>query len=684
MTPADAQLLHASTNVMSNDRLGLTVVYDEREVFYDVGVHLQGSERGRDASSRVGFTVRFNEDQLFRGVQQNFTIDRSGGYSGRGGTHDEILLWHAVNHAGGLLGLECDLVQVFAPRSAEDGTAIMRMQAFDNDYFESQFQAGDEGNRYMLELIYYPTTTATGDPQSPKLPQPDDVVNIDIQDWGNDPENYRWIFLQENRADLDDYSQAVALSKAFSLSGSALDTRTRQLMDVDEWMRTLAFKAFIGDVDTYTADLNHNWKVYFRPEDGKALGLLWDMDYSFVQSVTSGFPGTSSPGTYRIMMLPDNHRRYYNHLLDLLTTTVNSAHLNSWAAHYAGLLGQNWSGVVNYLQQRADYIRGTMPLATPFAITSNGGNNFATTNDHVALTGTAPLTVKEIRVNGVSYGLTWTSLTNWTLTAPLPGLVNVLVTQGVDNYGNNLTNATDSIIVTNLGGLPPGPVVVNEWMADNAAPGGFADPLDGLFQDWIELYNPNDVPVNLSGFYLTDTLSVPTKWQVPANVVIAPRGFLLVWADGDTGQNGSGTNGDLHAGFSLSKGGEAIGLYAADGTPQHTIVFGEQCENVSQGLFPDGNTNTVYSMADWSPRAANRLGAPPSPELGRLVLQTNGVIAFEAGVIAGRTYRAEFKDSLDDPSWTPLATLTATGTSLVIADSSGTQPERYYRVVLLR
>jgi len=36
MTPADADLLHAATNVMSNDQLHLTVVYDGNEVFYDV------------------------------------------------------------------------------------------------------------------------------------------------------------------------------------------------------------------------------------------------------------------------------------------------------------------------------------------------------------------------------------------------------------------------------------------------------------------------------------------------------------------------------------------------------------------------------------------------------------------------------------------------------------------------
>ena len=220
-------------------------------------------------------------------------------------------------------------------------------------------------------------------------------------------------------------------------------------------------------------------------------------------------------------------------------------------------------------------------ITARFAITNNGGRNFATTNAYLALGGTAPLPVKAIVVNGVTQPLTWTTLTNWTLTVPLPNLVNVLVAQGVDTYGDVLTNAVASIVVTNLGLLTPGPVVVNEWMADNGGPGGFADPLDGLFQDWIELYNPNDVVVNLSGFYLTDNLSLPTKWQFPTNAIIAPRGFLLVWADGDTTQNGLGTNGDLHASFSLSKGGEAIGLYAPDGTPLSTLWFSERRPGMS-------------------------------------------------------------------------------------------------------
>ncbi len=291
--------------------------------------------------------------------------------------------------------------------------------------------------------------------------------------------------------------------------------------------------------------------------------------------------------------------------------------------------------------------------------------------------------VKFFEVNGVSYTLTWTSLTNWTLTAPLPNFVNLLALQGVDNSGQHLTNATDSITITNLGTLPPAPVVINEWMAANAGPSGFADPLDGLFQDWFELYNPNAVPVNLSGFQLTDNFSDPNRWPIPSNTVIAPHGFLLVWADNDTGQNGFDANGDLHANFALSRGGDRIGLYAPDGTPQHLMEFTAQFQNVSQGLFPDGDTNGLSFMTDWSPRASNRLGTPPAPQFGGFIQQTSGSIQFQAAVIPGRTYRVEYKDDLNTSVWTQLgANRTATDPILTISDTTDS-PQRFYRLMLV-
>jgi len=161
---------------------------------------------------------------------------------------------------------------------------------------------------------------------------------------------------------------------------------------------------------------------------------------------------------------------------------------------------------------------------------------------------------------------------------------------------------------TNNPTTSPLPVIVNEWMADNAGPDGFPDPADGLFQDWFELYNPNTNSVDLSGYTLTDTLSQPKKFTIPTGTSIAPLGFLLVWADNNTNQNGF--NADLHANFQLSAGGEAIGLFAPDGTPQSTLTFGQQFQNVSEGRWPDGNTNgAFYFMTNSTPGTANILSA---------------------------------------------------------------------------
>jgi hypothetical protein len=157
--------------------------------------------------------------------------------------------------------------------------------------------------------------------------------------------------------------------------------------------------------------------------------------------------------------------------------------------------------------------------------------------------------------------------------------------------------------VTNNGATAPLTVFINEWMADNTA--FLVDPADGSFEDWFELYNPGTNAVDLGGYYLTDNLTNKFQFQVPNNghYVIPAGGYLLVWADDETGQNSTNRM-DLHASFALGKGGEAIGVFAGDGTAIDAIVFGAQTSNVSEGRFPDGAAS-LYGMPTPTPRAAN-------------------------------------------------------------------------------
>jgi hypothetical protein len=687
MTAADTTALHASTNVMSNEPWGVTVIYNDRDVFYDSTLHLQGSQRGRNDTTRVGFTVRLPAGQLLRGGLDGFTIDRSGGYAGAnpGAKQNELLLKHAVNKAGRLPGMYDDLAQVWAPRTAEDGPSLLLLEKYGSQFLDTAYQEGGDGEMYKLELIYYPTTTANGDVQGPKLPQPDLVLGTDIRDLGNDPEAYRWIFLKENRVTRDDYGPMVKLAQTMSLTGTNFDAQIKQVMDVDEWLRAVAYLALIGGTDMYTYGNSHNLIIYFRPEDGKAQAFLWDMDFSFTAATTAAFPGTGSPNTTKLFANPNNNRLYYNHLYDLSAVTGDAAYMSRWASQYATRVGQNWQPAVDYLVQRAAYVRSVMPLTNAFALTVNGGTNFSTTNATVVITGTSPISVRDILVNGLSYPVTWTSLTTWTLTVPLPGYINNLSVIGLDARGVLVTNATDAITITNIGATPLLSVVINEWMADNSGPGGFPDSVDSQFEDWFELYNPNNVAINLSGYYLTDVLTIPGKWTIPTNTIIAPRGFLLVWADSEQGQNGQGVYSDLHADFKLENTGEQLGLFAPDGTPLHTFTFFGQIPNWSQGLYPDGNTNSIHFMPNWTPRTTNQIADPPSSTLSGITTSLgSNSFAFSASAVPGHAYRAEWSSNLSDAVWFPLSTVRATNGFINIVDSATNQAQRFYRIVLIQ
>ena len=190
---------------------------------------------------------------------------------------------------------------------------------------------------------------------------------------------------------------------------------------------------------------------------------------------------------------------------------------------------------------------------------------------------------------------------------------------------------------TNDGRSAPLVVFINEWMAQNSSV--LADPADGQYEDWFELYNPSTNAIDLAGYYLTDVLAITNKFLITTNMahIIPPQGYLLVWADNEANQNTvSGViRPDLHVNFALTAGGEAIGLFAADGTQVDAIIFGQQTNSVSQGRFPDGAASLYFMPESVSPRTANYLPglsntAPVLALIGPKVIYLGQTLAFTA------------------------------------------------------
>ncbi len=128
------------------------------------------------------------------------------------------------------------------------------------------------------------------------------------------------------------------------------------------------------------------------------------------------------------------------------------------------------------------------------------------------------------------------------------------------------------------------PLFINELLASNTKTN---EDSQGENDDWVEIYNAGDEPIDLAGMFLTDDLSTPRKWETPTGqpqlTTVPARGYLLIWTDGDIADAG------LHAAFGLSSDGDEIALVDRDGsTVIDHIAFDEQQADISFGRLPDG------------------------------------------------------------------------------------------------
>jgi hypothetical protein len=124
---------------------------------------------------------------------------------------------------------------------------------------------------------------------------------------------------------------------------------------------------------------------------------------------------------------------------------------------------------------------------------------------------------------------------------------------------------------------------INEFMASNQST--ITDEFDA-HADWIEIFNPNSTPIDISGFYISDDKLNPYKYQFDRgshSTIIPPYGYQLIWCD-DRSERGI-----FHANFKLDSSGEDIVLTAPDSSVIDELSYGEQYTDVSFGRDQDGS-----------------------------------------------------------------------------------------------
>ncbi|MHC4331441.1 MAG: lamin tail domain-containing protein, partial [Planctomycetota bacterium] len=197
----------------------------------------------------------------------------------------------------------------------------------------------------------------------------------------------------------------------------------------------------------------------------------------------------------------------------------------------------------------------------------------------------------------------------WRLTVPTPGLANIARPLG-----------------------DPTTLKINEWLTNGEV----------LFEDdFIELFNPHNSPVDLSSLYLTDNpVTQPGKCRLGPLSFVAGEGFVVFSADGRD-QPG-------HVDFRLSADGEMIGLFDVELNEIDKVIYRPQTTDVSQGRAPDGAESFKFFELP-TPGVAN-----PSIEAGSVSVSTLVPESTDKSVLVptaeiSQAWRTEF--GFDDSDW---------------------------------
>ncbi|CAN5134833.1 hypothetical protein BH23VER1_BH23VER1_32050 [soil metagenome] len=594
VTGADRDHLHRPVEVMSNDRIGATIIDREQDIYYDVSLRLKGSQRGRNQSARVGFNLRFGPDQPYRGIHQSLAIDRSEGVTTG---QREILTDMMIANSGGVLSRYYDFIKVIAPHNQHTGSAVLQMARYDDVFLDSQFDDGSSGNLYEYELIYYPTTA---DPNGFKIPEPDTVIGVPVTDLGDGRENYRWFFLKKGNREADDFDPIIRYAKHFAKSGAAFEEGLDEVVAVDSWLRGMAYAVLSGAGDNAAAGDAHNGLYYAFPE-GRVTFFPHDMDLGF-SATRSIFANQECA-----KLTSDSTRRriYLGHLHDIITTTFNAGYMSMWTDHFAGLdPSQPWGSHLSFINSRSNNVLSQISQSVPqipFGITAPSpltvGSSSAT------ISGSGWINVREIRVQGQPGVLevTWTDGNSWQVSVPVPPGQSAVTLEAVSFSGEVIGTAT--IAVENTGDIEPASaanLAISEIMYHPADPtaaelaAGFAEDNDF---EYLELMNIGARQVSLDGARFDGGIDfdLPAQTVPPGARVIVARNRAAFLA-----RNPAAVDALLAGGYAigdtnkLSNGGEEIRLVDAFGAEIRRFTYSD---SLPWPTAPDGDGYSLVLIA---------------------------------------------------------------------------------------
>ena len=323
------------------------------------------------------------------------------------------------------------------------------------------------------------------------------------------PAPYRFMFRKRSvnvGNSANDYSTIYALIDATSPpdnpTNNVVDPEVfATVADYEMWMRHFAIQRAVGNFDSFGWNRGKNDYLY-RTANG-FVHLPWDIDYSLGLGRPANEPlfESNDPRVSAMFNTPVIQRAYWRAFLDLVNGPLRNAVLDPFIdARVTALLTNNIDidlsavdATKTYIADRRAYLQSQLATVdVPFALSVPP--YFESDTNLIVITGTAPVEVKTILLNGVAYPLTWLNVTQFVVRVVLHSGTNALSLQGYNRLGAPIPSAIGALTAVFTGAEPDatGALVISEVFQ--------AAPLANL--QFIELVNRSASAFDLSGWRL--------------------------------------------------------------------------------------------------------------------------------------------------------------------------------------
>lgn len=454
---------------------------------------------------------------------------------------------------------------------------------------------------------------------------------------GADTALYQSKYTLKSSTTANPWADLVAVCDKLNNTPSAnLEAVLNDYMDVDRTLWFLASEIAFCDDDSYIYKGKMDYYVYREAETGRTIPQEFDGNSSFyTQGVTSWGPFYNAnkvnyPLLNKLLAVPALRQRYLAHMRTIIAEELDTASFNATIDKYKAMIdtvvqndnkkiytynqfGTEVTALKTFVRNRRNYLLTNTEVAQIAPVISAASHTVAglewarpDANQDVQVT-TAVTSSGGISAVNLYYSANivgkFTKLTMYddgihndgasgdgTYGATIPGQAGATwVRYYVEAVSNNAAKSVSYmpagaehdvfVYLTKPVHAADSSVIINEVMASNS---GAAADNAGEYDDWIELYNRSNQTVDISGYIVTDNDLNLEKFEVPANTLLAPDSYLIVWADEDKSQ------GDFHANFKLSASGEHLMLLNANKEIVDEVTYTQQVTDSGYARVPNG------------------------------------------------------------------------------------------------